>query len=75
MGLQPVNTPPDGKMPTVPEMELRRQRNSFTNAKKKRNCPAGINQGLSTASKTAVMCTACRDYARPPPPISPFLLV
>ena len=37
-------------------------------ANKVRNGPASADQGCSTASKATAMCTACHDYARPPPP-------
>ena len=43
-------------------------------AKRERNGPASADQGLSIASQDSHMCMACHNYARPPPPIPPFLL-
>ena len=36
--------------------------------------PVPIKAILQPA-KAAILCTACLEYARPPPPIPPFLLV
>ena len=41
-------------------------------AAKKRKGQASAD--LSTASQSAAMCTACRDYAGSPPPIPAFWL-
>ena len=54
----------DWKLLTVVENEpLQRQRSGLYAHlcyKKERNGPASVNQGLSTASQTATMCTACQ---------------
>ena len=42
-------------------------------AKRVRNGLASADQGLSTA-KTTAMCTACHEYANPPPSIPLFWL-
>ena len=33
-----------------------------------------LTKAFLQPAKTAAMCTACHDYARPPPPVPPFLL-
>ena len=56
---------------------LQKERNSSMCAytKKERNGPATANlKAFLQPAKTATMCTACLEYARPPPPIPSFLL-
>ena len=43
--------------------------------KKERNGQASANQGSLQPAKTVAMCTACHDYAHPPPLVPSFLLV
>ena len=59
------------KLPTVPEIEpLQRQRSGLYAHlyKKERNGPASADLAYLHPAKRTTTGTACRHYARPPPP-------
>ena len=76
--LQPTNASPDWKLPTVPEMEpLKKADGQFLHpfVLKGREIAQPVpTKAFLQSAKIEHMCTACHDYAHPPPSISPFLL-
>ena len=69
MALQPANTPADGKLPTVPEMDsLQRQGSSFYIKKTQ----LVLTMAFLHPAKTAAMCTACHTMPIDLPLSHPF---
>ena len=64
--LWPVNTPPDWKLPTIPEWCSYKGRgvvSTLVCANKVRNGPTRSTKAFLQPAMTATMCTACREYA------------
>ena len=69
MALQPADTPADGKLPTVPEMDsLQRQGSSFYTKKTQ----LVLTMAFLHPAKTAAMCTACHTMPIDLPLSHPF---
>ena len=56
------------------EMEALQLIFKFIYAKKERNEPPGVKQGISKAKPRRAMLFAPSGFTHPPPPVPPFLL-